>query len=316
MNPLSRGATRLFATVTSSIARLLLWKAHSHLSRLGVRKCFQSCFDSVDITSFPKPFWAKMLIQFQSCASNCFEWCSPSNGTDESLVAKLQAASASVATHQDRSTDDPHCFPEMIAEWEETLNKCRDSAESQNEHSHPKYAAMLRTISWATGSFLSPSLSLVVGQSLTTRLGRLIRSMGARHLLRKLPWIEDVPSVMDSAVAFAHDTQVEIDVRGGGEQEVRSLASTSRKGITLHTPRDIRLARRPSSSANRPESKALGTVNAGSAQLRTARRWPTVNGDPVPATPRSASLSQPMWSAPSCPQPAILYTASDWWEVR
>ena len=52
-----------------------------------------------------------------------------------SLVAKLQAASTcgDEATHQDRLTNDPHGFPEMIAEWEETVKKHTEQAESQND---------------------------------------------------------------------------------------------------------------------------------------------------------------------------------------
>ena len=51
-----------------------------------------------------------------------------------SMVAKLQAASTfgDEATHQDRFTNDPHGFPEMIAEWEETVKKYTEQAESQN----------------------------------------------------------------------------------------------------------------------------------------------------------------------------------------
>ena len=53
-----------------------------------------------------------------------------------SLVAKLQAASncGDEATHQDRFTNDPHGFPEMIAEWEETAKKYAEQAESQNDN--------------------------------------------------------------------------------------------------------------------------------------------------------------------------------------
>ena len=53
-----------------------------------------------------------------------------------SLVAKLQAASncGDEATHQDRFTNDPHGFPEMIAEWEETVKKHAEQAESQNDN--------------------------------------------------------------------------------------------------------------------------------------------------------------------------------------
>ena len=53
-----------------------------------------------------------------------------------SLVAKLQAASTcgDEVTHQDRFTNDPHGFPEMIAEWEETVKKYAEQAESQNDN--------------------------------------------------------------------------------------------------------------------------------------------------------------------------------------
>ena len=53
-----------------------------------------------------------------------------------SLVAKLQAASTcgDEATHQDRFTNDPHGFPEVIAEWEETVKKYTEQAESQNDN--------------------------------------------------------------------------------------------------------------------------------------------------------------------------------------
>ena len=53
-----------------------------------------------------------------------------------SLVAKLQAASncGDEATHQDRFTNDPHGFPEMIAECEETVKKYAEQAESQNDN--------------------------------------------------------------------------------------------------------------------------------------------------------------------------------------
>ena len=51
-------------------------------------------------------------------------------------MAKLQAASTcgDEATHQDRFTNDPHGFPEMIAEWEETVKKYTEQAESQNDN--------------------------------------------------------------------------------------------------------------------------------------------------------------------------------------
>ena len=37
-------------------------------------------------------------------------------------------------THQDRFTNDPHGFPEMIADWEETVKKYAEQAESQNDN--------------------------------------------------------------------------------------------------------------------------------------------------------------------------------------
>ena len=56
--------------------------------------------------------------------------------TSVSLVTKLQAASTcgDEATHQDRCTNDPHGFPEMIAGWEETVKKYTEQAESQNDN--------------------------------------------------------------------------------------------------------------------------------------------------------------------------------------
>ena len=53
-----------------------------------------------------------------------------------SLVAKLQAASncGDEATHQDRFTNYPHGFSGMIAEWEETVKKYAEQAESQNNN--------------------------------------------------------------------------------------------------------------------------------------------------------------------------------------